>query len=261
MPHNDSPKISRLTVYPVKSLPGVDLTDATILPSGALENDRRWAMIDGQGKFVNGKRTPRIAELAATFDLLHEAITVGRRGDAVRTTFSLTYEREALTEWLSVFFGQPIRLVENTAVGHPDDLESSGPTIVSTETLAEVASWFDWPLDSTRQRFRANIELEAPCPFWEDRLFGANGTLVRFRMGDTEWLGSNPCARCVVPSRHPLTGEESSGFAARFADLRERTLPPWAEHSRFDHFYRLAVNTRPMTRGGRLAVGNSVELL
>ena len=56
--------------------------------------------------------------------------------------------------------------------------------------------------------------------------------------------GTNPCQRCVVPTRDSLTGAASSGFATEFARRRAATLPPWADRRRFDHFYRLTVNTR-----------------
>jgi uncharacterized protein len=73
----------------------------------------------------------------------------------------------------------------------------------------------------------------------------------------------NPCARCAVPSRHPDTGKiEDPAFAKNFAERRRESLPGWARASRFDHFYRLAVNTRiPVAQAGlTIAVGDLVEL-
>jgi uncharacterized protein YcbX len=254
-------RVARLTVYPVKSLDGVDVPSSRVLASGALEQDRRWAMIDGLGNFVNAKRTPRLHELAATFDLARDEITIGLRGQGPGASFSLARQSQELSDWLSDFFEFDVRLVENTEVGHPDDPQAPGPTILSTETLFEIASWFDLPLAQVRRRFRANIELSATAPFWEDRLFGAVGQPVQFRVGEMIWEGSNPCARCVVPTRDPDTGVARSLFSAEFVNLREATLPPWAERSRFDHFYRLAVNTRPVSGSGRIAVGDAVERL
>jgi uncharacterized protein YcbX len=164
-----------------------------------------------------------------------------------------------LSAWLSDFFAFDVRLIENTDVGHPDDLLAPGPTILSTESLLEVAGWFDWTVTHARCRFRANIELSATAPFWEDRLFGAVNQPVRFRIGEFVWEGSNPCARCVVPSRDPDTGIVEPRFASEFVKHRESTLPRWTDKSRFDHFYRLAVNTRPISGSGQIAVGDTVE--
>ncbi len=257
---NDDVQVSRITVYPVKSLGGVDVPKADVLPSGALAFDRRWAMIDAQGNFVNAKRTSRIHELTAEFDLSRSEITMRNRGQAA-ATFSLIRQTAELSRWLSEFFGSEIQWIDNTDVGHPDDLQAPGPTILGTGSLQEVASWFGWPIAQTRRRFRANIEVAAATPFWEDRCFGSLAHPIQFRVGSVLFEGSNPCARCVVPSRDPDTGEVFPRFAAEFAKRREATLPSWAERSRFDHFYRLSVNTRPASSGGRIAVGDVVEIL
>lgn len=260
MPNNDV-QVFRITVYPVKSLDGVDVPQADVLPSGVLAFDRRWAMIDAEGNFVNAKRTPRIHELATEFDLARAEITIRSRGPSAAVTFSLIHETTELGRWLSDFFDTEIRLIENEEVGHPDDLQAPGPTILGTGSLQEVASWFGWPIAQTRRRFRANIEVSAVTPFWEDRCFGLLAQPIRFRVGSVVFEGSNPCSRCVVPSRDPDTGEVFSKFAAEFAKRRKATLPTWAERSRFDHFYRLSVNTRVASPGGRIAVGDVVEIL
>ena len=54
------PKLARIVIYPVKSLDGQDVSAATILPSGAIENDRRFAIVDEDGFVVHGKRTPAV---------------------------------------------------------------------------------------------------------------------------------------------------------------------------------------------------------
>ena len=67
----------------------------------------------------------------------------------------------------------------------------------------------------------------------------------------------------MVPSRDPVTGEAISGFSRTFAQRREENMPPWAAASRFDHFYRLAVNTRLADgqTGGVIRVGDEVGVV
>ncbi len=48
--------LADIRVYPIKALDPVSVTRVRLLPSGALEGDRRWALFDEQGGFVNGKR-------------------------------------------------------------------------------------------------------------------------------------------------------------------------------------------------------------
>ena len=40
------PYLSGITIYPVKSLGGIGLQEVTVLPCGALLNDRRWRLVD-----------------------------------------------------------------------------------------------------------------------------------------------------------------------------------------------------------------------
>ena len=114
--------------------------------------------------------------------------------------------------------------------------------------------WFEIEdAQRTHRRFRPNIEISSDTPFWEDRLFGDADAKVEFRIGDVTVYGVNPCQRCVVPSRDPLTGSVTLDFQSRFAKKREQTLPAWATKARFNHYYRLAVNTRiPASEAGKV---------
>jgi uncharacterized protein len=52
-----------MNIYPIKALDGMSLQAARILPSGALEHDRGYAIFDQQGELVNGKRTAQVHRL------------------------------------------------------------------------------------------------------------------------------------------------------------------------------------------------------
>ena len=170
--------------------------------------------------------------------------------------------RTRIKSWLSDYFGFAIDFRKNDEQGFPDDTDSPGPTIISAATLREISNWFGLSLEEVRWRFRSNIEIDGVPPFWEDRLFGAPGTSVPFRLGDLLFEGINPCQRCVVPPRDPATGANDDTFVRRFAELRNRTLPKWSTRSRFDHFYRVAINTRLHGNlGGEVCVGDAVHIL
>lgn len=256
--------LDRITIYPIKSLDGIDVESVNILPNGGLENDRRFALVHADGRIVNGKRTAAIHRIRARFDLAQMTVKFDDRDQ-----FSLHNELTEIGEYLSSALGIACGLAENTTGGFPDDTDAPGPTLLSTATLAEVATWFPnhalFPgltLDDARRRFRANLEIGGVEPFWEDRLYGAGSTLIDFRIGATKWLGVNPCQRCVVPTRDATTGDPIAGFQKTFAAAREERLPPWAPRDRFNHFYRLAVNTRPAADQSTktLHIGDRVEL-
>ena len=66
-----------------------------------------------------------------------------------------------------------------------------------------------------------------------------------------------------MPSRDTASGEIYPHFAKTFAQRRRETLPTWAPASRFDHYYRLAVNTRaaPAAAPCVLRVGDAVRIV
>lgn len=147
--------------------------------------------------------------------------------------------------------------------GQHDDRERHGPTIISTATLQEVAAWFEFDVESARRRFRANLEIGGVPPFWEDRLFSDSGEVVRFEIGDATVDGVNPCQRCVVPGRDPDTGAETPDFRKTFLERREATMPDWTDSDRFDHAFRLMVNTQVPETSARtpVEVSDPVEIL
>ncbi len=240
------PTVAQIRIHPFKSLDPQGVSQAVLLPSGALEHDRRFALVDERGDYINAKRTPAIQLLRSHFDPASGRLMLRVEGSSDSQEFDVVSQRDALCEWLGHYFDTTVTLLENTDGGFPDDVDSPGPTLISTATLAVVAGWFGgWSLDEARDRFRANLEIDGVEPFWEDRLLAAGIGAVRFRIGETELLGTNPCARCIVPSRHPRSAEPLHGFAKTFAQHRREELPEWAPTDRFDHFYRLSVNTRP----------------
>lgn len=167
-------------------------------------------------------------------------------------------EREELAEYLTGHFDFPVEVARDE-VGMPDDTENPGPTVISTATVETVASWFDLGTESVRRRFRASLEIEDVPAFWEDRLVSDYGRIVDFSIGNVRFSGVNPCQRCVVPSRDPDTGEELANFRERFIEKREETLPTWTDSDRFDHPFRLMVNTR-VSEGGEIRVGDPVAI-
>ena len=262
------PHLARITVYPVKSLDGVGRERVEFTPGGALEHDRTYALVDEEGRYVNGKRERAVHRLRSSFDVEARRLDLSAP-DRESTTFDLSLDdenrprdAEALTEWLSAYFVSPVSLRHDTTSGFPDDTEASGPTLISTATIREVASWFETIDESgMRRRLRANLEIGGVPPFWEDHLFADRDSVVSFSIGGVELEGVNPCQRCVVPSRDPDTGEETAGFRERFIERREATMPPWSGGDWFDHSFRLMVNTRADDVGGQeVSVGDAITV-
>ena len=257
-------RLAHIHVFPFKSFGRLDVDHAQLLPSGALEHDRQFAVFDSAGRPINGKRNPRIHRLRLTYDTRSKIATVGQGECDDLRRYDVDRDRAGIEDWLSRFFEQQVNIRENSETGFPDDLDSPGPTLVSTATLEVVASWFTTlSVEDVRRRFRANLEIDGVEAFWEDRLFSTSDHVVRFRIGDVPFHGVSPCSRCVVPTRCPETGEQDEHFAQTFMSKRTESLPDWAERSRFDHFYRLCVNTRlaRTTEPRQLRTGDVVSVV
>jgi uncharacterized protein YcbX len=211
-----------------------------------LRHDRAFALVDERGGFVNGKSEPLIHALRVTYDADVTRATFTSPRVAAPFVFGFADDAAALCAWLGEHFGRTIALRRDAGGGFPDDARAPGPTVVSRATLATVAAWFpEVDVEGMRRRLRANVEIDGVPAFWEDALFGAADEAVPFHVGAALLEGTNPCARCIVPSRDAETGAPLPGFQKTVAERRAATLPEWADRSRFDHFYRLTVNTRP----------------
>lgn len=254
------PRLARIDLYPFKSLDGATVRTATVLPSGALQHDRAFALVDSSGKFVNGKRDASIHRVRSQFSENFTEITVWIEGSAGRDRFPLSVETDSLEAWFSNYFSKPVTLQQNRDLGFPDDTDSPGPTVISTATLQAVANWYGLKLAEVRQRFRTNLEIDNVPAFWEDHLFSPSGEPVAFRIGEVTFHGINPCQRCIVPTRNTQTGQATADFQKQFVQKRAATLPETVARSRFNHFYRLAINTQlaPQSAVTPLKVGDKI---
>jgi len=181
------PTLDRITIYPVKSLDGMDVDQAVVLPCGALEHDRRWRLVDMDGRVVNAKRFPLFSAIRAEFSLPERLVTLAvdpaavaaaalpaadleRLRSLARESFHLVPGQGGPCGWLSEAFGVDVLLQERADGGFPDDRDAPGPTLVSTASLEEAARWFAIDLPEARRRFRANLEVGGCDAFWEDTL-------------------------------------------------------------------------------------------
>jgi uncharacterized protein len=246
------PSLGQIRIYPIKSLDGIPLQTIQMTSGGSLVGDREYALVDGQDRFFNAKRTPEIQKLRAQFHWPERLIELAGQ------YFHLEGDRPRLEAWFSDHFGLALRLIRNTQTGFPDDTEANGPTVISQATLQTVAHWFEISLEESRQRFRCNLEVTGAEPFWEDHLTQN----VPFQIGAVQLLGVNPCKRCVVPTREPLTAQATPQFQRQFSEARARTLPPDISDERFRMLYRLSLNTiLPNSQAGQvLHCGDSVTL-
>lgn len=270
--HSIKATVTQLWLYPIKSLDGCLVTDATIGPAGGLTFDRCWQIVDEEKTPISAKNTPKLQIIRATWSLPTEQRQLGfdlhvPGNDTIdKITGTLPRDQARLEAWFNKLLGKPVTL-EYDQRGFPDDREAAGPTIISEETLGLFAQEFKALLGEALlaavhanliRRLRPNIVVagtiekagvpRAAPALWEDALYtGTPGAVVPFSIGAVRIAGNNPCTRCAVPARDPESGGTTKGFARLLSEIRERTLPAWAARQRFPQggakYYRLAVNT------------------
>lgn len=271
--------LSEIAVHPIKGLQPVEPDEITIAKGGGLESDRKYALFSREEEYINGRRNSEIQRIRSEFDLESDIVTLWTEADGRKRRFHMEKERAALEEWFSDFFSEPVTLqrahtnfTDNAGALSRKMLTTPGPSVIAHETLREVASWFPGLIDGPeemRLRTRPNLVVDGVDPFWEERLYADEDSVVRFDIGDVSVQGLRPLPRCSVPAQNPATGELIETFVSEFVEKRRETFPEWGDpdllgsHDELDAGqYYLAVVTRlPTSEWGKtIAIGDEVSV-
>jgi hypothetical protein len=157
--------ISALRRYPVKSMGGESL-DRADLESRGLVGDRRYAVVDADGRFASGKDSRRFRRRDAVFSY---ATATSAAGDVEvrRDEFSWLAGDEALDDDLTRAFGDPVRVLPENGTSHFD---AGAISLVGTATLDWCRS--ELGVDAQPRRLRVNVVMETDEPFVEERWVG-----------------------------------------------------------------------------------------
>jgi uncharacterized protein YcbX len=60
-------KLTQIWIYPIKSLGGISLSSSTVMGKG-LRYDRRWMLVDINGKFLTQREHPTMALFSLAMD-------------------------------------------------------------------------------------------------------------------------------------------------------------------------------------------------
>ncbi|MBB6125156.1 MOSC domain-containing protein [Sphingobium subterraneum] len=261
--------IASLAFYPVKSLRGSALPRASVEQRG-IAGDRRWMVVDEQGRFVTRREVPALAHIEAKvsgegIELRHEELgslrcAVPDHPISVRVWRDTVTARLAGADaaaFLSQAVGRPVQLVYQSdpdirrvdpAFSDADDLVSFAdgyPLLVTTEeSLAALNARLSHPIPM--ERFRPNIVVRGTTGTWAEQGWR------RIRIGEVILRLVKPCVRCIVTTQDHLTGLRSHG------DEPLPTLRALGQRSRSGVVF--GQNAIAETTGA-IAVGDPVEIL
>jgi uncharacterized protein YcbX len=262
--------VDEIRIHPVKALRGYTLPASDVAIWG-LEHDRRWMVVQPDGRFLTQRELPAMARINAhaTADALTLAMDGGdalrlpvptppaerRQVQVWRDYLPALDAGPAAADWLSRQLGLPCGLVYlddpwarpvDPDYGKPDDraLFSDGfPVLLANRaSLAALNAALPNPIDMAR--FRPNIVVSGAAPWAEDRWH-------RIRIGTVVFRVAKPCARCVVTTVDQVTGERP--------DKSEplRTLSRIRRTASGVMFGQNLIPDGP----GRIAVGDRIEIL
>lgn len=221
-------KISELYIYPVKSLAGIKLASSELSPVG-LQYDRRWMIVDVDGKFLSQRELPKMATIKTS--IINKKLVLSHNNRSINiaevqkqsekitvTVWNDTLEAIKIDGhanlWLSQILGQECQLVymdqqaerqidkdfaeDNQYVSFADGFPI---LVISQASLDELNSKLDNNVNINR--FRANIIVSGSNAhaedYWQD-----------LTINQTEFKAVKKCSRCIIPSINQSTGERDN---------------------------------------------------
>jgi len=219
-------KVEQLTIFPVKSLAGISLNEAKLLPTG-LEYDRFWMIVDADAKFItqrthqamlNISTSIKNDQLTLTHDNSSISVNINSQTkqqteafDAIiwKVTCKVLSEAKEVNDWLSEILNEPVRLVrmlstfkrpqhkaeflgESTHTHFAD----AAPYLVCNKASLDDVNLQLQKLDAdtvSMTNFRPNIIISGPKAYEEHDI----KSLVH---PEYVFKHAYPCQRCIMPT-------------------------------------------------------------
>jgi hypothetical protein len=264
-------KVTGINIYPIKSTRRIALTESEVLPRG-LPRDRRWMLVDDEGKFITARQHPTLALVETRFAGNVLQVNVGNRqslqlalqpADSETTTVTVWRDQcdavlagEEADAWFSEHLGISCRLVQMTdnlvrgvdpKFGRPGDEVSFADgfplLLISEASLHDLNSRLDEAV--SMRRFRPNLVVDGVQPYAEDNW-------QSLRVGEVEFAGVKNCSRCVFTTIDPDTGIKHSDKEPL------RTLGSYRRRPEGGIYF--GQNLIPRS-GGIIRVGDTVKIL
>lgn len=216
-------QLQQISVYPIKSSAGIDLSTSWVDEIG-LPYDRRFVVCDTNGQFITARTLPKLCLIQATLtpaglmltapdmpllkvqynQCLDEYQHVTVWGDTVLGQRC----SESVDAWFSKYVGQPCHLLFFGEQSSRHVANSSTPVafadgypllLISQASLDDLNSQLKHPI--SMKQFRPNIVVSGCQPFAED-------SWRHIRIGEVEFELTKPCSRCIFTTIDPASADK-----------------------------------------------------
>lgn len=236
--------ISEINIFPIKSLGGISLQEAEVEERG-LKYDRRWVLADSNYRFMTQRENEQMALIDVVIE--DDGLKVTHRTkniDALKVPFQpQTTDRKPITIWddevegirvsdeVDAWFCEVLgkecslyyqpndsfrKIDPNYAITQEEHTSFSDGypiLIIGQSSLDELNSKLEKNIEM--KRFRTNLVFEGGEPFIED-------TFKEFTVGSAKLIGVKPCARCVLTTIDPKTGEKGKEPLKTLSEFRKK---------------------------------------
>ncbi len=228
-------KLTQINIYPVKSLDGYS-PDEAIVEGRGLQHDRRWMLIDADGKFMTQRFHHKMAQLKA--QVIDNQLFIINKNNQKLVSVGIDEYTEKMINvnvwddylmanfvsadvdtWLSDALGTPCHLVRmpDDANRRVEEDHNTGHDIVSfadgypyliigESSIEDLNKRLEISMNEEGEnlkglrRFRANFIFSGGKPYEEE-------TWDHFQIGNVDFRGLKPCGRCVMTTLDPDTGD------------------------------------------------------
>lgn len=220
-------RVAGITIYPIKSTAGIAV-DTSVVEAQGLAMDRRWMVVDESGECLTGREFPILTQVRSRVESgalvvnapAMEEMRISCPAESAPTRPVRVWDDEcraqsahpAVDDWFSGLLGTRCHLVYmGDTTQRPVDFEYGRPgdrvsfadgyplLLISEASLEDLDARLPW--DVSMGRFRPNIVVTGCGPFAEDGWRS-------IRIGETTFDGARNCARCVLTTVDPDTGEK-----------------------------------------------------
>ncbi len=225
-------RVAWIHVAPIKALAIQELQEVMLDRLG-VENDRRFCIVDPDGKMLNAKRVHGFIAARPTFDRamghlvldlpdgskVKGAIELGR-AIAVSIYGRSVSARMVDGPWadaLSLLAGRPVRLVrfDNPGEGVDRADEGAGASLLAEESLRAIAKAAGVTAPVDPRRFRMLFGIAGVEAHAEDTWIGS-----RVHIGSAVVVPGGNIGRCAVTTLDPRTGASNLDTLAALAKYR-----------------------------------------